>query len=56
MIVTLCSDICDIFLNTQLYKKLRGLRPRANYTDRETTACRRSYCQLFRIEGATWSA
>jgi hypothetical protein len=29
--------------------------PRANYTDRATAACRRSNCQLLRIEGATWS-
>jgi hypothetical protein len=36
--------------------KLHGLSPRANYTDRETAACRRSDCQLLRIEGATWSA
>jgi hypothetical protein len=36
--------------------KLHGLSPRANYTDRATTACRRSDCQLLRIEGATWSA
>jgi hypothetical protein len=35
---------------------LRGLSQQANYTDLETTACRRSYCQLLRIEGATWSA
>jgi hypothetical protein len=33
-----------------------GLSPRANYTDRATAACRRSDCQLLRIEGATWSA
>jgi hypothetical protein len=37
-------------------KKLHGLSPRANYTDRATSACRRSDCQLVRIEGATWSA
>jgi hypothetical protein len=37
-------------------KKLHGLRPRADYTDRATAACRRSDCQLLRIEGATWSA
>jgi hypothetical protein len=37
-------------------KKLHGLSPRANYTDRATAACRRSDCQLLRIEGATWSA
>jgi hypothetical protein len=36
--------------------KLHGLSPRANYTDRATAACRRSDCQLVRIEGATWSA
>jgi hypothetical protein len=37
-------------------KKLHGLSPRANYTDRETAACRQNDCQLLRIEGATWSA
>jgi hypothetical protein len=37
-------------------KKLQGLSPRANYTDRATAACRRRDCQLVRIEGATWSA
>jgi hypothetical protein len=36
--------------------KLHGLSPRANYTDRATAVCRRSDCQLLRIEGATWSA
>jgi hypothetical protein len=36
--------------------KLHGLSPRANYTDRATAACRRSECQLLRIEGAMWSA
>jgi hypothetical protein len=35
--------------------KLHGLSPRANYIDRTTAACRRSDCQLLRIEGATWS-
>jgi hypothetical protein len=35
---------------------LHGLSPRANYIDRATSACRRSDCQLLRIEGATWSA
>jgi hypothetical protein len=37
-------------------KKLHGLSPRAKYTDRATATCRRSDCQLLRIEGATWSA
>jgi hypothetical protein len=41
---------------TQTTNKLHGLSPRANYTDRATAACRRSDCQLLRIEGATWSA
>jgi hypothetical protein len=36
--------------------KLHGPSPRANYTDRATAACRRSDCQLLRIEGATWTA
>jgi hypothetical protein len=36
--------------------KLHGLSPRANYTDRATAACRRSGCQLLRIEGAKWSS
>jgi hypothetical protein len=40
----------------KLKTKLHGLSPRANYTDRATAACRRSDCQLVRIEGATWSA
>jgi hypothetical protein len=40
----------DIWLLTK--KKLHGLSPRANYTDRATSACRRSDCQLVGIEGA----
>jgi hypothetical protein len=38
------------------YVNLHGLSPRPNYTDRATAACRRSDCQLLRIEGVTWSA
>jgi hypothetical protein len=30
--------------------------PQVNYTDRATAACRRSWCQLLRIEGVAWSA
>jgi hypothetical protein len=41
---------------TDLKKKLHGLSPRANYTDRAIAACRRNDCKLLRIEGATWSA
>jgi hypothetical protein len=41
---------------TKKKKNFHGLSPRANYTDRATAACRRSDCQLLRIEGATWSA
>ena len=32
-------------------KKLRGLSPHANYTDRAAAAGRRSKCQLLRLEG-----
>jgi hypothetical protein len=35
--------------------KLRGLSPRANYTDWATAARQRSYCQLLQIEGVAWS-
>jgi hypothetical protein len=51
------SDQCSSrhpILSLQLLK-LHGLSTRANYTDRATAACRRSDCQLLRIEGATWS-
>jgi hypothetical protein len=41
---------------SNIKKKLHGLSPRANYTDRATAACRRSDYQLLRIEGDTWSA
>jgi hypothetical protein len=44
------------FFHEEHKKKLHGLSPRANYTDRAIAACRRSDCQLLRIEGATWSA
>jgi hypothetical protein len=55
------ESTCDFnrFLNLQnviLSLSLHGLSPRANYTDRATAACRRSDCQLLRIEDATWSA
>jgi hypothetical protein len=49
----------QIFIITPSFskkKKLHGMSPRANYTDRATAACRRRDCQLLRIEGATWSA
>jgi hypothetical protein len=42
--------------NTKTKTKLHGLSPRVNYTDWATAACRRSDCQLLRIEGAMWSA
>jgi hypothetical protein len=41
---------------TSKKKKLHGPSPRANYTDRATVACRRSGCQLLRIDVVTWSA
>jgi hypothetical protein len=36
--------------------KLRGLSPQANSTDRATAACRRCWCQVFMVDGVTWSA
>jgi hypothetical protein len=44
-----------IYLLQKHIKKLHDLSLRANYTDQATAACRRSDCQLVRIEGATWS-
>jgi hypothetical protein len=46
----------SLLLKKQQKNKLHGMSPRANYTDRAIAACRRSDCQLLRIEGATWSA
>jgi hypothetical protein len=43
-------------MNNNKKTKLHGLSLQANYTDLATAACRRSDCQLLRIEGATWSA
>jgi hypothetical protein len=40
----------------RLTAKLRGISPQANYTDRAIAACRRSQCQLLRVEGAAWPA
>jgi hypothetical protein len=40
-------------LSQHCIKKLYGLSPRANYTDRATAVCRRSDCQLLRLEGVT---
>jgi hypothetical protein len=39
-------------------KKLNSVAfsPQANYTDRATAACRRSWFQLLRIKGVAWSA
>jgi hypothetical protein len=52
---TSCHSSCPSH-NSLQKKKLHGLSPRANNTDRATAACRRSDCQLLRIESATWSA
>jgi hypothetical protein len=49
-------SIINSFTAKKLKTKLHGLSPRANYTDRATAVCRRSDCQLLRIEVATWSA
>jgi hypothetical protein len=55
---TVCVIYCFVpiiilCLKLKLKLKLHGLSPRANYTGRATAACRRSDCQLLRIEGAT---
>jgi hypothetical protein len=39
------AGLMAVFLKKKTIK-LRGLSPRANYTDRMTSACRRSWCQL----------
>jgi hypothetical protein len=49
---TYITQLQKIYFNK---KNLHGLSPRAKYTDRATAACRRSDCQLLRIEGVTWS-
>jgi hypothetical protein len=55
--VSLRTNCYDVWKNySNIKKKLHGLSPRANYTDRATAACRRSDCQLLRIEGTTLSA
>jgi hypothetical protein len=51
------AEVLELDQNqTKTKTKLHGLSLRANYTDQTTAACRRSNCQLVRIEGATWSA
>jgi hypothetical protein len=64
LLISDVSSVVEIFLRItrgiwsklKTKTKLHGLSPRANYTDRATAACRRSDCQLVRLEGATWSA
>ena len=43
--------IFSMYIKKLKKKKLRGLSPRANYTDRTAAAGRRSKCQLLRVEG-----
>jgi hypothetical protein len=45
--------IYNVTQDRRVLKKLHGLSPRANYTDRATAASRRSDCQRLWIEGAT---
>jgi hypothetical protein len=53
-----------VFMVWKLIKQRKSLKlknsvafsQQANYTDRATAVCRRSYCQLLRIEGVAWSA
>jgi hypothetical protein len=51
----LISYIC-VWSLTDKNNKLCRLSSRSNRTNRVTAACRRSYCQLFWIESATWLA
>jgi hypothetical protein len=44
---TFWSKYPEMFQQSKKKTKLHGLSPRANYTDRATTACRRSDCKLF---------
>jgi hypothetical protein len=39
-----------LIVRDQPTNQLRGLSPRAKYTNRTTAACRRNWCQLLRIE------
>jgi hypothetical protein len=48
--------IVSYILNQKDPNKFRDFSPPANYTDRISAACRRSYCQLLAIEGVAWSA
>jgi hypothetical protein len=50
------THMVDIKLSDLTKKKLRGLSPQANYTYQATAACRRSWCQLLRLEDVAWSA
>jgi hypothetical protein len=43
------ANFCEYCSKTEL----RGLSPRANYSDRTTADFRESYCQLLRIEGVS---
>jgi hypothetical protein len=47
---TVLLEKFTIVQSLKKYTKLRGLSPRADYTDRATAACRRSYCRFLRIE------
>jgi hypothetical protein len=49
------TGIAFYFFTSKKKTEVRGLSTRAKYTDRLTATCRRSKCQLLRIEGATWS-
>jgi hypothetical protein len=40
------SDRCESDVTLKTKTKLSGLSPHSNYTDRETAACRRSWCQI----------
>jgi hypothetical protein len=44
-VIQITSEIENLTTQQTKQNKLPGLSPRANYTDRATAHCRRSYCQ-----------
>jgi hypothetical protein len=48
--VTVKIAVGSIDVASKYVKKIQGLSPQANYTDRATAACRRSSCQLLRMK------
>jgi hypothetical protein len=57
IICALCKQpVITLYNPVKNKKHLGGLSPQANYTDRATAACWRSYCRLLWVEGVAYSA